>query len=257
VQLITYIMPNKLKTHVEQRVVKEVVRGIIPPGESDIWDGVALLVPPLSPCNIHISGRLIKVDYCVEMVLELPLPWKHLRVTLPITIGSVPLRSDFKSFMPPPLTIEKQRPLPKINYSEFPLYSFSECFFGRETMEAQYERLTGDVDDIGPQYEPLHPFAPSYITYTLGKMVDASQLKDIDTRPSTADQRRRSSDRASVSKGSKNGSRDSKGSRGSKGSDGNQKRELDSKEQLAMSVINKISSESLKIRSEWLKNRRQ
>ena len=126
-------------------------------------------------------------------------------------------------------------------------YHFAECYFGRETLESQHERLTGDFDDIGPQYESVHPFAPNYIAYTLGNMVHASRMTDdADTRPSTVNHGSRS--------GSKNGSLGSKGSRtrerkdfGSmkKSSGGSTDRgEKTSQERLAMSVISKIAAET-------------
>ena len=67
-QVITYNMPNKVKTIVDKRVVHEIVRGMIPPGESDIWEEVAIPIPALVPANLHIGGRLIRVDYTVEVL---------------------------------------------------------------------------------------------------------------------------------------------------------------------------------------------
>ena len=60
-------MPNGVKEVVEERVVQEVVRGIIPPGESDMWEGVALTVPPLVPANIHLTCRLLHVQYRIDV----------------------------------------------------------------------------------------------------------------------------------------------------------------------------------------------
>ena len=118
-------------------------------------------------------------------------------------------------------------------------YAFAECYFGREFLEEQYERLTGDYDDLGPQYEAFHPFGPSYIVYTPAKMIHASRMTDVDSRPSTVIPSRSES---------KNGSLGSKGSRSRKENGlgkkiGGDSFEKGSREKMAMSVINKISAE--------------
>ncbi|XP_047493442.1 arrestin domain-containing protein 17-like [Penaeus chinensis] len=166
-QVITYIMPNGVKELVEERVLKEIVRGIIPPGESDLWEEVALTVPPLVPANVHLTCRLLHVDYRIDMILEPPLPSGDLKVSLPITIGSVPLRNCFSNFLPPNETREPCE-LPGINYPNFPPYWYGEYVYDRVSLETMYERITGIQDDFGPQYEPVTMFAPTYLCYTPG-----------------------------------------------------------------------------------------
>ncbi|XP_066945548.1 thioredoxin-interacting protein-like isoform X1 [Macrobrachium rosenbergii] len=176
-QVVTYIMPNGVKTMVEERILKEVVRGIIPPGESDMWENVSLTVPPLVPANVHLTCRLLHVEYRLDMILELPLPSGELRVSLPVTIGSVPLRNRFDSFLPPNET-RKPSALPGIKYPNCPSFAFGECMFGPEAIEHQYEKMTGYVEDYGPQYEPLTYFAPNYLCYTPGNnVIDYKHLK--------------------------------------------------------------------------------
>ncbi|XP_071547693.1 arrestin domain-containing protein 17-like [Panulirus ornatus] len=170
-QVVTYIMPNGVKEMVEERVLKEIVRGIIPPGESDMWENVGITVPPLVPANVHLTCRLLHVQYRIDLILEPPLPSSDLRVSLPLTIGSVPLRNRFSSFLPPGET-RKPTGLPGINYPNFPSYWFGECMFGREALETQYERITGMREDYGPQYNAVTLFAPNYICYTPGNNVE-------------------------------------------------------------------------------------
>ncbi|CAL4074128.1 unnamed protein product, partial [Meganyctiphanes norvegica] len=173
-QVITFFMPNGVKEITEERILQEVVRGITPPGETDFWENVALDVPPLVTPNVHIACRLMAVHYRLDMILELPRPLSDLRVSLPIIIGSVPLRSTFSSFLPPSETT-KSEGLPGIDYNNVPSYEFSECFFGRETLEGQSERVIGFTENYGPQYNPSHIFAPLYITYTVGNNVEESK----------------------------------------------------------------------------------
>ena len=60
-------MPNNIKTLVEERVIKEIVRGMIPSGESDFWESVAITVPPLVTNNVHLTCRLIEISYRLEV----------------------------------------------------------------------------------------------------------------------------------------------------------------------------------------------
>ncbi|XP_064098042.1 uncharacterized protein LOC135209263 isoform X4 [Macrobrachium nipponense] len=113
----------------------------------------------------------------LQMILELPLPSGELRVSLPVIIGSVPLRNHFDSFLPPNET-RKPSALPGIRYPNIPSFVYGECMFGREAIEHQYEKMTGYVEDYGPQYEPLTYFAPNYLCYTPGNNVkDYKHLK--------------------------------------------------------------------------------
>ncbi|KAK7081822.1 hypothetical protein SK128_009894, partial [Halocaridina rubra] len=104
------------------------------------------------------------------MILELPLPSSDLRVSVPIIIGSVPIRNRFASFLPPSET-RKSCGLPGISYANYPSYWHGECAFGPESFEHQYERVAGINEDYGPQYEPLTYYAPNYICYTIGNNV--------------------------------------------------------------------------------------
>ena len=64
-------MPNDIKVLHQQRVIKEIVRGMIPSGESDFWEKVAITVPPLVPNNVHITCRLIHISYRIEVSYNL------------------------------------------------------------------------------------------------------------------------------------------------------------------------------------------
>ena len=50
------------------------------------------------------------------MEVELPRPWKNLKVCIPLIIGSVPLRTHFDTFLPTLDTKEKNQSLTKHNY---------------------------------------------------------------------------------------------------------------------------------------------
>ena len=53
------------------------------------------------------------------MEVRLPRPWKDLKVSIPITIGSVPLRSHFDTFLPSLDPKKKYLVPPGIKYPDF------------------------------------------------------------------------------------------------------------------------------------------
>ncbi|GAV07221.1 hypothetical protein RvY_17089 [Ramazzottius varieornatus] len=61
----------------------------IPPGEISYWDSQLLKIPPVSPSITNC--RLIKVDYLVEISLQIPGAC-NVHADLPIVIGTVPCR---------------------------------------------------------------------------------------------------------------------------------------------------------------------
>ena len=50
VEHVRYMTPRKNKN--ETRVVAEIKRGAIGPGESDMWEGVVMRVPAVPPTNL-------------------------------------------------------------------------------------------------------------------------------------------------------------------------------------------------------------
>lgn len=119
--------------------------------------------------------------------------------------------------------------------------------------------MTEEKDDLGPQFDAVHPFAPCYITYTPGLLVHASKIMDPDTRPSTVGGYRQ--ERKNFGRTSKTSSLGSKGSHSrekrdavdQKRTSSSEKQEMSSKERLARNVIKKINAESDK-NIDWRQN---
>lgn len=59
-QITTYYAEGRTKK--EKRKVAEIKRGVIQPGENDIWSGVEMTIPPLPPSNLEYC-RIIDIDY--------------------------------------------------------------------------------------------------------------------------------------------------------------------------------------------------
>lgn len=64
---MTFTMPNDVKTHSEDRVIKEIVRGALHPGETDFWEDINILIPPVAPNNLHFTCRLMELQYKIEV----------------------------------------------------------------------------------------------------------------------------------------------------------------------------------------------
>jgi len=100
VEVVTYKTARKNKT--ERRVVAEIRRGRIAPGESDLWEGVLMRVPALPPTNLAGTCNIIDVQYKLDFHVDPSGPSFDLVVSLPITIGTIPLMEYIPTLAPPP-----------------------------------------------------------------------------------------------------------------------------------------------------------
>lgn len=62
----------------------------ITPGETDVWSGERMMVPPLSPSNLD-GCNVIDIKYFLVLNVKLDEPPFDLNVPLDITIGSIPI----------------------------------------------------------------------------------------------------------------------------------------------------------------------
>ena len=60
-------MPNDVKDYEEKRIVKEIVRGALNPGDSDFWEDINIHIPPVAPNNLHLTCRLMELQYKLEV----------------------------------------------------------------------------------------------------------------------------------------------------------------------------------------------
>merc|ERR1712179_520432 len=86
----------------ERRVVAEIRRGRIGPGTSDYWEGVMMRVPALPPTNLAGTCNIIDVQYRLDFHVDPSGMSFDLVVSLPITIGTIPLQEYIPTLAPPP-----------------------------------------------------------------------------------------------------------------------------------------------------------
>ncbi|XP_014778420.1 arrestin domain-containing protein 3 [Octopus bimaculoides] len=82
---------GKLTQGTEVQTLSCVNHPSIPPGETDVWSGDTMLVPPLSPSNLE-GCNVIDIKYFLVLHVKLEEPPFDLEVPLDIIIGSVPIK---------------------------------------------------------------------------------------------------------------------------------------------------------------------
>eukprot|EP00092_Neocalanus_flemingeri_P038523 GFUD01041941.1.p1 GENE.GFUD01041941.1~~GFUD01041941.1.p1 ORF type:complete len:441 (+),score=97.82 GFUD01041941.1:135-1457(+) len=100
VEVVTFKTARKNKT--ERRVVAEIRRGRIAPKDSDMWEGVLMRVPALPPTNLAGTCNIIDVQYKLDFHVDPSGMSFDLVVSLPITIGTIPLMEYIPTLAPPP-----------------------------------------------------------------------------------------------------------------------------------------------------------
>jgi len=112
VEMVTYKATRKTKN--TRRVVAELRRGRIGPGEEDTWDNVLMHIPPVPPTNLGGSSNIISLQYSLEFHVEPTGVAFDLVVRLPITIGTIPITDYFSHYTP------AQAPIYHFNGSGYP-----------------------------------------------------------------------------------------------------------------------------------------
>merc|ERR1712029_291529 len=79
------------KTH---KILNEVRQGQILPGNSDVWNNKPVAIPAVPPSGLGGCG-IIDVSYRLEFRVDPSGPHFDLVLGVPITIGTIPLRSMF------------------------------------------------------------------------------------------------------------------------------------------------------------------
>ena len=76
------------------------------------------------------------------MIVELPVPWDDLRVSIPLDIGTVPLRQLFQSFLPPKEVQDDSPSIPGVPYPNFRKNNMFELFFKEYELSFSKIRLS-------------------------------------------------------------------------------------------------------------------
>ena len=93
IQDVTFRATNGTKK--TARILQEVRRGPIEEGSSDTWNGQPLSIPPVPPSGLG-GCRIIDVSYRLEFRVDPSGLGFDLVVSIPITIGTIPLQTYFR-----------------------------------------------------------------------------------------------------------------------------------------------------------------
>ena len=144
VQNIRFIATTKSK------IVRRVVSNIMFPNmvkekSFQDWNNIILPIPSICSTSNGVS-KIIEVNYFVIFNFDTSGIAVSKDLTIPITIGTIPLRDDVNSV---PST-----PLP---------YSFERCMFGPNTNLSQQEEIKGEYyENDSNTYIPLYPIYNDY-----------------------------------------------------------------------------------------------
>lgn len=155
---IIFKMGAKYRTHggstkTYYTEISRLQHGRKPRRSRDIWRGVQIPVPSLPPSYLQ-GCSLIDIEYYVELAVDLT----DLRVRCPVIIGSIPLRSIVKQYLPnyqpPPVTEQPSAFGGPVN-NDIPPPSYQECVLGKvDVTDDDDKHATGNMS-----------YAPSYSYY--------------------------------------------------------------------------------------------
>ena len=74
---------------------------VLDTGKSDMWEGVTMQVPAIHPTNLGGISPIIRVNYTLDLHVDPSGPSFDLVVSLPLTIGTIPLQEYMKTLAPP------------------------------------------------------------------------------------------------------------------------------------------------------------
>ncbi|CAH1393359.1 unnamed protein product [Nezara viridula] len=91
-ETIQYLVRNRV-VQSETRELVALTRGKIRPGANDEWNNEQIYVPPLPPTNLR-GCHLIRVQYDVYFIIQPKSFEKEVKLQLPITLATYPLRGN-------------------------------------------------------------------------------------------------------------------------------------------------------------------
>lgn len=152
----------------------EIKKGEIPGGDTEVWTGERLHIPPLPPSEL-LFCNIINIKYFVMMVVDPTGPAFDLEIPLEVVIGTIPLREVPPMWFPqaPVMTLPAGAPEPVVNQPvpmtaypaapSPPLYPnapprYNECVFGKVTVK-------DDNTENDGFWQGDQEWAPSYTYY--------------------------------------------------------------------------------------------
>ncbi|KAK6180227.1 hypothetical protein SNE40_012419 [Patella caerulea] len=146
-----------IKTRTRWNSVSKISHGAIEPGDSDMWNGDHLPIPPLPPSGLR-GCRIIDIKYSAVLNVDPSGLGLDLVVPIDILIGSIPLHAVAQQYGPPPPLSGTSIPMQPSAPSNMglPPPSYAESAFGKVNIreESDNEHTRGNME-----------FAPVYSYY--------------------------------------------------------------------------------------------
>jgi len=155
-QTITYIARGKTKSC--EHIIFSYQKGRILPGESDSWRNEALKIPTLPPSDLPFCNN-IRISYRLEFRVDPSGIGFDLCVKVPLSIGTIPLRSTFEKLQPPPPPQYTPDAPPFSAYPDLPPPTYSEA------MAMDGELLSLRTDDDNEYANGNWDYKPRYPAY--------------------------------------------------------------------------------------------
>ncbi len=136
----------KTKTKNCSRIVKHVNYSSIVKAHSVLtWDTSHLIIPPICPNSNEIC-KIVKIKYSLVLTIG-TIDSKNFDLSIPITIGSVPLRESFQ--------------VENLNQFSEDLPSYETCMFGTSFNSETSVGLNSEVPEFTPSY-PVYKNSTRY-----------------------------------------------------------------------------------------------
>ncbi|XP_048257824.1 arrestin domain-containing protein 3-like [Haliotis rufescens] len=95
---MTTVFHSTTKTRAVTQQVGKLKRGPIATGDTDIWDGEKLIIPPLPP-SFLLGCSIIDIKYIIELRVDPVGPAFDLAIPIEILIGTIPVRSAVQKYI--------------------------------------------------------------------------------------------------------------------------------------------------------------
>lgn len=168
---ITYKAGHHTKR--ETKTISSIERGLIAPHSHEQWSNQPLRIPALPPTRLGGMCRIINIEYFLQFTLDPSgTCTSDLDFTFPVTIGTIPLRTDFNTFLrPQTMPVVSAPPLvdfgqaayhaptapalemPTFNeYPDLPPPSYEECVYGKVNIREDDDEHISEELNFAPRY---------------------------------------------------------------------------------------------------------
>lgn len=156
-QVVTYTTPQRARTEITE--VSSVSRGKLESGACSSWEAVPIPIPQIPPSSTRKG--IIDIQYTLDFDVVPTGPSYNLNISVPVTVGTVPLVTALGYFQspPPPPYSETPSALPPLHeYPDQPPPPYVEAVASGATPRS----LPCDRADFGDAAGQMQNLPPSY-----------------------------------------------------------------------------------------------